>query len=208
MKRYLIVSALALGTAAPAFAGGYSEPVIEPAPAPVAVVDPGVDWTGFYAGLQYGQGTASLDFDDDILVDADDEDDFDAYGLHAGYMWDFGQWVAGAELDYNKADFDEADEADLVRLRGRAGYDLGRFLPYVTLGVANISSDFTDVIDDDADFSETGVTYGIGVDYLVSDRFSVGLEYSKQDFDEVEEIGGESIDLDAEMVQIRAAYRF
>ncbi len=186
-----------------AFAGGYVAPVVEPAPvveeSPVVTAS---DWTGFYAGLQYGSGSADAE-GFGVTVDAGD---YDAYGVHAGYLRDFGQFVIGGELDYNKVDFDDAeDDGDLVRLRARAGYDAGRFMPYVTLGVARISGD-----DGEDDISETGFTYGIGADFSVTEKFTVGLEYTRNDFSDVleDETGISGIDLDADLVQVRASYRF
>lgn len=173
-----------------AHAGGYVAPVVETAPAPV--VTPVSDWTGFYAGLQYGQGDAELSFGGESV-----SEDFDAYGLHAGYNRDFGQFVLGGELDYNRINLDNSDNADLVRLRGRAGYDLGRFMPYVSLGAAHI---------DGGDLSETAVTYGLGADFKVTERFVVGAEYTRQDFDDVLDVSG--ADLDTDMIQLRASFRF
>ena len=182
-----------------AFAGGYSAPVANPEPIVVApiVVEDTSDWTGFYAGAQYGKGNFKLS-----LGDAEDENDMDAYGLHGGYLRDFGKFVLGGELDYNKLDIDNVDDkGDLTRLRAKAGYDMGRFMPYVTLGVAKLS------IDSGAyDISETDVTYGIGGDFKVTDKFTVGAEYSKQDFSDVDDVDG--LDLDTDMVQVRAAYHF
>lgn len=177
-----------------AHAGGYVAPVVEPAPAPIVtpVVTNVSDWSGFYAGLQYGQGDADVSFDGDSV-----SNDFDAYGLHAGYNRDFGQFVLGGELDYNRIDLDDAGEGDLVRLRGRAGYDLGRFLPYVTLGAAHVETD---------DLSDTAFTYGIGADFKVTERVTVGAEYTRQDFDGVNDVS--SFDVDTDMVQVRASFRF
>ena len=110
--------------------------------------------------------------------------------------------MLGGELDYNKLDIDNVDDkGDLTRLRARAGYDMGRFMPYVTLGVAKLSMD-----GEGYDISETDVTYGIGGDFKVTDAFTVGAEYSKQDFSDVDDIDG--LDLDTDMVQLRAAYHF
>ena len=182
-----------------ALAGGYTAPVANPEPIVVApvVVDDASDWTGFYAGAQYGKGSAELS-----LNGTNDDEDMDAYGLHAGYLRDFGKFVLGGELDYNKLDIDNVDDkGDLTRLRARAGYDMGRFMPYVTLGVAKLSMD-----GEGYDISETDVTYGIGGDFKVTDAFTVGAEYSKQDFSDVDDIDG--LDLDTDMVQVRAAYHF
>ena len=196
----LVFASLAASlVAGSALAGGYTAPVANPEPivaAPVVIEDTS-DWTGFYAGAQYGQGSFELS-DSTGSVD----EDMDAYGLHGGYLRDFGKFVLGGELDYNKLDIDNVeDKADLTRLRARAGYDMGRFMPYVTLGVAKLSMD-----GEGYDISETDVTYGIGGDFKVTDAFTVGAEYSKQDFSDVDDIDG--LDLDTDMVQLRAAYHF
>ncbi|AUH33830.1 outer membrane protein [Paracoccus tegillarcae] len=197
--KFVFASVAASLFAGTAFAGGYVAPVVEQpvtvAP-PVIVADPS-DWTGFYAGLQYGQG--GIDEVSDSGPDL--ETDLDAWGLHGGYNRDFGKFVLGGEIDYNKVDLDIGGKADLTRLRGRAGYDMGRFLPYVTLGAAHISTD-----DDAGDFSETGITYGIGADFKVTDRFSLGAEYSRADFDDVDGVDGQ--DLEGDLVQLRGSFHF
>jgi opacity protein-like surface antigen len=89
------VAALLLATtfAGPALAGGPT--VVEPEPviaAPPAAVPASYDWSGFYAGAQIGYGDISTDpavLEGDGLLG----------GIHAGYRFDFGQFVAGAELD-------------------------------------------------------------------------------------------------------------
>lgn len=194
--KFVFAAIAATVTAGSAFAGGYVAPVVEPAPVvavtPVAVSNDG-DWTGFYAGLQYGQGNFELS-DDTSSVDSD----FDAYGLHGGYQHDFGKYVLGGELDYNKLDLDEVEgDGDLTRLRGRAGYDMGRFQPYATLGVAHLSTD---------DLSETGITYGVGAEFKATERLSVGAEYTMNDFSDVDNVDG--LDVDTDMVQLRASFRF
>lgn len=192
MKIAAYAALATIAASASAHAGGYVAPVVEApvvvAPTPVTV--DASDWTGFYAGLQYGKGNAEPNY-------AADED-FDSYGLHGGYLRDFGKFVAGGELSYDKTDFDNGGDADLWRLRARAGYDMGRFLPYVTLGAAHVSGD--------NDLSETGVTYGVGADFKLTDKFTVGAEYSRADFKDVFDV--DNADIDTDLVQIRASYRF
>ncbi|HWL56657.1 MAG TPA: porin family protein [Paracoccus sp. (in: a-proteobacteria)] len=175
-------------------AGGYAAPVVEqPVVAPVVAPVETADWTGFYAGIQYGKGNAELDY-----AGASADSDFDGYGLHAGYMRDFGNFVLGGELDYNRVSLDDTDEdGDLWRLRGRAGYDMGKFLPYATLGVAQLEL---------GDLSETGITYGLGADYMINDKFTVGAEYTRNDFNDIDDVDG--ADLDTDLFQVRASYRF
>lgn len=201
MKHILLSATAASLIAGSAIAGGYVEPVIEaPVVAPVSPVAVS-DWSGFYVGGQIGSGKITEEDSEDVIVPVlyalgsfDDYDDYDAYGLHAGYLFDFGQYVLGAELDYNKLAWDGGGDSNLTRLRARAGYDLGRVLPYLTAGVAHISDDFD---------SETGVTYGLGVDFKATEQFSIGLEYSRSAF-EVDSTRS----FDHDMIQLRASYRF
>lgn len=197
--KFAFAATAATLVAGAATAGGYTAPVVEEAPVVVtqpAPLAPG-GWTGFYAGLQYGQGNADLS-DNGVKTDSD----FDAYGLHVGYNRNFGQFVLGGELDYNRIKLDEtSDKGDLTRLRARAGYDMGRFMPYVTLGAARVSADAGAY-----DIKETGLTYGLGGDFKVSDRITVGAEYTHQQWDDVADVSG--ADLDADLFQIRASWRF
>ncbi len=187
-------TALASLLATGAFAGGYVAPVVE-APVVVATetaVDYG-DWTGFYAGAQYGQGEAKAKYAGESV-----KGDIDAYGLFGGYQRDFGKYVLGGELNYNKVELDNvSDKADLLSLRARAGYDLGRFLPYVTVGYAHL---------DGGDISEDGLVYGLGADFKVTERFVLGGEYTRHDFDDVEGISG--LDVKGDLFQVRASFRF
>ena len=88
-------------------------------------------------------------------------------------------------------------DGDLFSLRGRAGYDMGRFMPYLTAGVAKI---------DAYDVSETGWLYGVGADFKVTERFVLGGEYTHHEFSDVLEAS--NTDLDTDLFQIRASFRF
>lgn len=200
MKFALAVAAATM-TAGAAVAGGYTPPVVEETPVVVTPATPVVtgDWTGFRAGLQFGIGSSELTATSDTLGY---DEDLKSYGLHAGYDHDFGQFVLGGELDYNKLDIDNVDDkADLTRLRLRAGYDMDRFMPYVTLGAARVSGDYMG-----ESIKETAATYGIGADFKATDKITVGGEYTYQKWKDVNDVDGHN--LDAGMFQIRASYRF
>lgn len=68
-------------------------------PAPVETYTGG-DWTGFYAGGQLGYA----DIDGTGAADGSGG----TYGVHGGYNYDFGQFVLGGEVDYDKLDIDLA----------------------------------------------------------------------------------------------------
>jgi opacity protein-like surface antigen len=170
--RRLALALLASAAAAPALAGGFAEPVATPVVAPVAVtpvvVAPSGEWTGGYVGAQLGFG----DFTDND-VEPTLEGNGATFGLNAGYNRDFGRFVLGGEVQFDgtgiEADNeleDVTEEVDSVFRAGvRAGYDAGRFLPYVTGGYASASVSFDTALGDFDDGTSTGSYLGVGVDY-------------------------------------------
>lgn len=172
--------------------------------------------TATVSGILDGDGDGLGD--DDTGLSDDDDTPFDldgnTYGLHAGYLYDLGTVVVGGELDYARLDLDDTEvtvdstdfggsfdttvdggEADVMRLKGRVGYDAGSFLPYVTAGVAKITSD-----EDNFDLDENGVVYGAGADFAVTDNILVGAEYLRHDF--------EDANLEADTMSLRASFKF
>ncbi|UOA27520.1 outer membrane beta-barrel protein [Pseudosulfitobacter sp. DSM 107133] len=194
MKRIVYAGALTLAAAAPLYAGAPAEPVVEapvytPAPAPAAYA--GGDWTGFYAGGQLGYA----DIDGTGAADGNGG----TYGVHGGYNYDFGRYVLGGEVDYDKLDIDlgGAATADSVaRLKLKAGYDLGNTLVYATAGGARADTSLG---------SDNGGFYGLGVAYKVSDKFTMGGEVLKHNFDD---INGSGVDADATTFTLRGSYNF
>ncbi|WP_439142830.1 outer membrane protein [Pseudooctadecabacter sp.] len=200
MTRALLASgtfaALALG-ATSALAGNLEEPVIAPAPAPVAVVPvaQGNDWTGFYAGGSLGY--AEAEESDPANFEADGA----TYGLHAGYDYDFGSFVLGGELEISGFDVSAGgvDADSVARAKLRAGYDAGNFMPYVTAGAAQLNTGGALEGDD------TGAFYGVGMDYLLTDSIRVGGEVLKHEFDNFDDSG---LDLEATTASLRMSFQF
>lgn len=183
-----------------------AEPVV------VASATPERDWTGPYAGLQF-----------DPIVDGN----FDApaagrtatvdgalFGVFGGYRFDFGNIVAGVELDYSLGEatinapagaggaFD-VDVDRLVRLGGELGWDVGRVLVYGTAG-------FSDVEISDSGGGSTGSNgyfYGIGADVLVADRVTVGVEVLQHEFTDFDSVGS-GVEFDPLTFGLNAAIRF
>jgi outer membrane immunogenic protein len=183
---------------APAFAGGPVAVADEPAivPAQEVYVAPGLDWTGGYVGAQLGYGDVSS---------SDDSLDGNGWlgGVHAGYRWDLGNWVAGTELSYDAMDIDVADGAtldDVMALKLTAGREIGNSLVYGTLGAARASATVAG-----ADVSDNGFLYGIGFDYAVNDRWTVGGEVLQHEFDDFD---GSGIDVEATTVKAKVALQF
>lgn len=161
-KHIAIGAVAATAFAAPVMAGSLEAPVAEPAPvAPMPVAAPSYDWTGLYAGGQLGYGTI---YDGATLATPY------GYGAQAGYLYDFGSIVAGGEASYTYYDQDAfATDPSSIKVKGKLGYDAGRFLPFVTAGVGAFNNG-----------TDTGITYvaGAGVDYAVTDNWRIGLEYN------------------------------
>lgn len=150
------------------------------------------EWTGFYAGI----GIGNLDVDTTIGADNDDR----AYGVHAGYRYDLGQWVVGGEVEYDTSDFLLAPGVsvdNVGRLKGTFGYDTGLALIYLAVGVADVTVGGVG--------DETGEFYGIGFAYQITPRAEVSAELLEHDFDN---IGGSGIGADATSFNVRAALRF
>ena len=207
MYRMTSLIALTVGAAGAAHAGGPVDTAPDAmvvAPAPV-VADTSGDWSGGYAGLQLGYGSGDFstslnDYDSDGVIG----------GFHAGYMWDFGEWVVGPELQYDSADLD-IDEGtasgsfdEIARLNLRAGRDLGRGLLYGTVGLAYANFDGASGALS-GDFDDPGYVLGLGYDYRLNESWSVGGQYQHHVFDD---FGTDGNDVDFGTAHIRASYNF
>lgn len=199
MKNYLIIATATL-IGAPAFAGGLTDAALEPVLAPVAApveYDAGGDWSGAYVGAQLGYG----DIDSNgVGLDGNGA----IGGVHAGYRADFGKLVAGAELDYDVADIELGTGAgtldNVARLKLMGGVDLGRTLVYATAGAA-----YADATVGATELSGNGTFAGVGMDYAVSDRFTVGGEYLMHKFDDFD---GSGVDLDVDTIKAKVSFTF
>lgn len=204
MKNVTFLAAFLCGSASIAQAGGYVPPVAETAPA-VVVADASADWTGFYAGAQIGGADLEIS---PPGVDAYMGTKGRHYGLHAGYLRDYGQFVSGIELSYDKLDgFDESFfvsdmNGDFIRAKLLAGYDAGRFLPYAAVSFAKLNLDF---LDGDS-FDETGFGFGLGAKFMATQRLMLGVEWMTNEFD-FDDLG-DGVDFDLNTFTVSASYRF
>ena len=189
----------AFALAAPAFAGGpvaaEPEPVIMPAPMPVAMAS--ADWSGFYAGAQLGY--ADID-SNGAGIDGTGE----LGGVHAGYRWDLGTTVLGVEADWDSANVDLGGATgtldDVARLKVSAGYDMGSTLIYATAGAAHANATVGG-----AGLSDNGWLAGMGLTYALTDQWTLGGEVLTHKFDNFDATG---VDLDATTATVRVGFRF
>ena len=161
--------------------------------APVAAM-PAENWTGFYIGGQVGYQWNA----DDQSVSADGV----VGGGHAGFNWQFGQWVLGAEGDFEgsgvKGDGTipatapvgpgtySIDQNWQASLRGRLGWTWDRFMIYATGGGA--WGNFDAVATNTGGVSErwkdtlSGWTVGAGAEWGLWDNWTSRIEYRYTDF--------------------------
>jgi opacity protein-like surface antigen len=198
MKSIAVYLAAAAAVAGPALAGGPTAPAPEPViAAPAPVVPASRDWSGFYAGGQLGYG------DVDSNGAGLDGNGF-LGGVHAGYRWDFGQFVLGTELDYDMVDINLGRDAgsldDVARLKLVGGAELGDSLIYATTGAAYGSASVgRDSLSDDGWF------YGAGMTYAIGDQWTIGGELLQHNFDNFD---GSGADIDALTATARIGFRF
>ena len=194
-KNVLLGTAFGALMGVPALAGGLNQPVTEPAPmAPVVQIAPSQDWTGGYVGAQLGYGRGKY---------AGTADSGATYGLRAGYDWDLGNWVLGAGIDWDKSEMNMGGGTkidNIARLKLRAGADLGRTLVYATAGGAHVKADIAGV-----GMSDNGWFAGLGAEYAINDRWTVGGEVLENRFDN---FNGTGSDLKATTASVNMGFRF
>ncbi len=193
------VGAVASASAAD-LGGGMKEPVPYYAP-PVSVFT----WTGFYAGLQtgYAWGTADHTYSNGSSGSSDPEGWIG--GGYGGYNWQSGNLVLGFEADIEGGNisgtfsdgagtFGSSDLNWQGSLRGRIGIAADRTLFYMTggwaFGDADVSGSTPILVapfiasgSTSADLS--GWTLGGGMEYAVTNNFTVRAEYRYTDFGDV-----------------------
>lgn len=171
--------------------------------APVAPIVPAFTWTGFYLGADLG-GAFGYSKNDVWVGGVSNK--FPTMnssgvvgGIHAGYNYQMGAIVLGAEADiwYNgiegrKGYVNGANTMTVKTelgwqgsIRARAGYAIDRALLFVTAGVAIGAPDTVFVVNGlQAGASDTraGFTVGGGAEYAFTNNWIGKLEYRYTDF--------------------------
>lgn len=210
-----------------------------PAPAPMPIYSPApmaYTWTGFYVGVQAGYAWGDVDGDAsiDAVTDTGGYDyDLDGWvgGIHAGYNYQFNNFVVGIEGDIEFADLDgdgggidpsigtfyhETELDWLASLRLRAGFAIDRILVYGTGGLvwANVNQRLGETGDpalyDDGD-SRFGWTIGAGLEYAFLNNWTGRVEYRYYDLGSEDADGADfSDDNDITLHSVRAgaSYKF
>lgn len=203
MMRQLVrtVAAIALLTTSSAIAADL--PVKA---APVVVAAP--LWTAFYIGAHGGWGQGRSHLEDPSLVafgpnPLSIESRGSLAGVQMGADWQFGSLVVGAEIDgsWSAIKVNVTDPALFVQPvfagisleykalatgTGRVGYAFGNLLGYVKGGAAWANIDYQTAtltpFPIRINHQRTGLTAGVGLEYLVMRNLSVRAEYDYINF--------------------------
>ena len=152
---------------------------------------PGYLWTGFYLGINGGGGWGKSrhDFEAAGTTTGDFRISGSTAGGTLGANLQAGGLLLGVEGDMNWSDIGNSDSCPnpnftcrtrnkwLATARGRVGYAVDRFLPYITAGAA-----FGQIRASISDFgstrkTETGFALGSGVEAGIVGGLSAKLEY-------------------------------
>jgi len=196
MRKVLGLVGATLLFAGPALAADLSKPVYKAPAAPVYLSD----WAGFYIGFNGGYGWGHTSFTGGLT----EKPKGGLFGGHAGYNWQYGQVVAGVEVDFDGADIKATAPAliganrirgtvetkfdELATARARLGYlVLPNLLAYGTAGPGWGHSKVTATLLNGTTFSDEGATNfgwtaGAGLEYKIWDHVTVRAEYLHYDF--------------------------
>jgi outer membrane immunogenic protein len=190
-----MVGAVALGVAAPAVAADLPQRAYTPAPVMVAAV---YDWTGFYIGANGGYGSNRAcwgNFNGVGVAEGCNSKSGGLVGGQAGYRAQFGQFVAGVEVQGDWANLraslpstfvqlgtDSAKVTSVFLFTGQVGYAVNAALFYVKGGAAMANNNF--LVQDRfgtglyyATSHKLGATIGAGFEYGFTPNWTVGFEY-------------------------------
>jgi outer membrane immunogenic protein len=223
MKSILVagVSALAL-VATFGAANAADMPVRQTMPmkAP-AYVPPAFTWTGAYIGVNGGYGFGGdSNFSGGAAPGGGFNTDGWLLGPTLGYNWQTGPAVFGVEGDIDWADINGSGSCTglgcstksdwLGTVRGRLGYNAGRWMPYITGGLA--FGHMKTSIDTFGESSATkaGWTLGGGVEAMLWGPWSAKLEYLYVDLGHSDNIGasGTSADFRTNIIRAGLNYHF
>ena len=189
---------------------------------------PGYNWTGFYLGINGGGGWGHSrhDFEAAGTTTGDYRISGATAGGTLGANLQAGGLLLGVEGDMNWSDIGGSDSCPnpnftcrtrnkwLATARGRVGYALDRFLPYITAGAA-----FGQIRANIPDFgsereNQTGFALGSGVEAGIVGGLSAKLEYLYVDLGKFNcgfsctNTGVDDVKFKTHLVRVGLNYRF
>ncbi|MDC1297749.1 outer membrane beta-barrel protein [Octadecabacter sp.] len=211
MKQTLISASIVAMLSSGAIAGNIDTATADPVITPPASTS--TDWSGSYCGLSYSSGGGT---ESSAYFGTYDYVDDTAIGGFCGNNWQRNNLVYGGELNVTAGSlaiwtgvYDTFDELGTrTELRARVGYAMGDALVYGFLGYG--TSDLT-FVNTGTGYDVAGGTYGLGVDYMVTDRMFAGFEVSNLELTGTPTVGtGHVVEYthDITVISLRIGWKF
>jgi len=190
------------------------------------------DWSGFYGGVSAGGATTTVsdnyDFDTVFTFDAVGS----VWGVLAGYNIQNGNMVYGLEGEYTSGSIEGSGLCDggttplcsgsgadaaftlsnTISLKARAGYVSGNYLIYAMAGISQADASVTDTPQPGTDAQKhSGYVAGVGVEFMATDTFSIGIEYEYGSYEELSYAlvtTPDGIGFDTNTFKVSAKYHF
>jgi outer membrane immunogenic protein len=185
-----------------------------------AYVAPVFSWTGPYVGISGGYGWGDSDDFRGGAFPGSASHDGGLFGATLGYNWQMGAAVVGVEGDISwsglegggvcSGAFCRVNNDWLGTVRGRLGYNGGRWMPYVTGGLAVGNIDAR-VAGNSNDSTQAGWTIGGGIEAAIAGPWTAKLEYLYVDLgkgDSIPGTGGTRADFKTNIVRAGINYKF
>jgi opacity protein-like surface antigen len=160
----------------------------------ISATPPVYSWQGFYAGVQLGGGK--------FHVSNGNSDTAAVGGVHAGYLWQNGQFVFGPEFDVDAAGWTIGSthvDAEM-NAKFRAGFAVDRALFTGTIGYGHTWASNGGSKGDDG-----GLVAGAGIDFAATDRVIVGADYL---YHHIDTFNPGTVDTDSHTVRARLSFKF
>ena len=219
MKSVLVAGvALALGASLVSANAADIQRRVMPTKAPEYVA-PVYNWTGPYIGIVGGYGFGNSDFRGGVAPGSTDPDGF-LVGGTLGYNWQMGTLVVGIEGDISWSNIEgngacgglacSINNDWLGTVRGRLGYNAGRFMPYVTGGAAFGTIDGRIAGNGNSDSTELGWTIGGGIEAAIAGPWTAKIEYLYVDLGKGDAVGatGSRPEFQTNIIRAGLNYRF
>ena len=184
------------------------------------------NWSGFFVGGHAAVALSQTDWAFTTPAEGADHNERSVGGgVQAALQRQWGRMVAGVEVSYTWIDFESASASvaapgttfssnvsDLLIVAGKLGYAQDRWLAYAKAGHASANFDLrstTGGVTSSSSSREHGWMMGIGMDYALSNRIIVGVEYDWSFFSlDPRTVAGNQADASADIQMIAARLTF
>ncbi|MGH6837860.1 MAG: outer membrane protein [Methylocella sp.] len=229
-RQILLASVGAIAIAGSAFAADLpyrGPPPVYLPPAPIFT------WTGLYLGAQIGYVWGSDPIEVDSTVPSaffNTKPNGVLGGIHVGYNLQYAQWVGGIEgtVDGTSLEGTRVSDGGVTMgtrtkvqgsIRARIGIALDRVLLYGTGGAAfaGFTNEYDFGLTETDSRTRAGWTVGGGIEYAVTNNWSIGAEYRYSDFGHIVDFPFSTLTLGTvsfthhlteNQVQARVSYKF